>query len=355
MRIIIDIGHPAHVHLFRFFTVGMVAKGHDILFTYRKKEYEEYLLDKFGFTAVSLGKHRRSSAGKLFSLISSVIRMYFVARKFRPDMFLSHGSLIAAQASWLYRRPHIALEDTGNREQVRLYLPFTSVVLTSESFQDNYGLKQVRYNSFHELAYLHPNYFIVDQSFKKQLGLAEDDKFIIVRFISWSASHEKGISGLSAAEKWDLVTALSKYGKVFISSEGEVPSNLKSHLYPLAPETIHQALANADLFVGEGATMASESCMLGTPAIYVNSQTAGTINAQAGYGLVFQFLNYTGVNEKALEILLDPGSKVKFRSKRDRFLADKIDLTRLLIWFIESWPESFALIKADPDFLKRFI
>jgi hypothetical protein len=281
--------------------------------------------------------------------------MYFVAHKFRPDLFLSHGSLIAAQASWLYRRPHIALEDTGNREQVRFYLPFTSAVLTSESFQDNYGIKQIRYNGFHELAYLHPNYFIVDQSFKKQLGLAEDEKFIIVRFISWSASHEKGISGLSAAEKSDLVTALSKYGKVFISSESEVPANLKSYLYPLAPETIHQAMANADIFVGEGATMASESCMLGTPAIYINSQIAGTINAQTGSGLVFQFLNYTGVTEKALEILLDPDSRVKFHRKRDRFLAEKIDLTRLLIWFIESWPESFALIKADPDFWKRFI
>jgi uncharacterized protein len=355
MRIIIDIGHPAHVHLFRFFSDGMIAKGHEVLFTYRKKEHEEYLLQKLGFEAVSLGKHRSSNAGKLFSLITSVINMYFVARKFRPDLFLSHGSLIAAQASWFSRKPHIALEDTGNREQVRFYLPFTSVVLTSESFQDNYGPKQVRYNGFHELAYLHPNYFIVDQSFKKRLGLAEDEKLIIVRFISWNASHEKGIRGLSAAEKTDLVGAVSKYGKVFISSESALPGNLSSFLYPLAPETIHQAMANADLFIGEGATMASESCMLGTPAIYINSQIAGTINAQVRYGLVFQFFNYKGVTEKALEILLDPESKIKFHRKRDRLLDETIDLTRFLIWFIEGWPESFNIVKSDPDFQKRFI
>lgn len=355
MRIIIDIGHPAHVHLFRFFTVGMVEKGHSVLFTYRKKENEGYLLEKFGFGAVSLGKHYSSSAGKFFSLISSVIKMYFVAHKFRPDLFLSHGSLIAAQTSRLYRKPHIALEDTGNREQVRFYLPFTSVVLTSESFQNTYGLKQIRYNSFHELAYLHPNYFIVDQCFKKHLGLAEDEKLIIVRFISWRASHEKGINGLSGIEKTDLVTTLSKYGRVFISSESDVPENLSSFLYPLAPETIHQAMANADLFVGEGATMASESCMLGTPAIYINSQLAGTINAQIRYGLVFQFSNYRGVTEKALEILLDPDSKIKYHMKRDRLLADTLDLTRLLIWFIESWPESLTLIRSDPDFQKKFI
>jgi uncharacterized protein len=355
MRIIIDIGHPAHVHLFRFFTDGMITKGHAVLFTYRKKEYEEYLLQKLGFTAVSLGRHRSSTSGKIFSLITSVIKMYFVARKFRPSLFLSHGSLIAAQASWLCRKPHIALEDTGNREQVRFYLPFTSVVLTSESFQENYGPKQIRYNSFHELAYLHPNYFIVDQSFKKRLGLAEDEKLIIARFISWSASHEKGITGLSAAEKTDLITEVSKYGKVFISSESALPENLSNFLYPLAPETIHQAMANADLFIGEGATMASESCMLGTPAIYVNSQIAGTINAQVRYGLVFQFFNYTGVTEKAVEILIDPDFKIKFQRKRERLLAEAIDLTQFLIWFIEGWPESFNIVKSDPDFQKRFI
>lgn len=355
MRIIIDVGHPAHVHLFRFFTVGMVEKGHDVLFTYRKKEYEEYLLENLGFPAVSLGKHYTSSAGKFLSLISSVIKMYFVAHKFMPDLFLSHGSLIAAQTSWLFRRPHIALEDTGNREQVRFYLPFTSVVLTSESFQETYGLKQIRYNSFHELAYLHPNYFIVDQCFKKRLGVAEGEKLIIVRFISWKASHEKGIRGLSAHEKTNLVTELSKYGKVFISSESALPENLRIFLYPLAPETIHQAMANADLFIGEGATMASESCMLGTPAIYINSQMAGTINAQVKCGLVFQFFNFAGVTEKALEILLDPDSKINFHRKRDRLLAEAIDLTQFLIWFIGSWPESFTIVKSDPDFQKKFI
>ena len=34
---------------------------------------------------------------------------------------------------------------------------------------------------------------------------------------------------------------------------------------------MHNALKYASLFVGEGATMASECAILGTPAIYVNS------------------------------------------------------------------------------------
>lgn len=247
MRIIIDIGHPAHVHLFRFFAVRMTDKGHDILFTYRDKEFEKYLLAKFGFRFESLGKHYSSSVGKIFGLMTSFLRMCSVAHKFKPDLFLSHGSVIAAQASWIKRKPHIALEDTGNKEQVRLYFPFTTAVLTSVSFQNNYGPKQIRYNGFHEMAYLHPNYFTVDQNFKKQLGLERHEKLIIVRFISWHATHERGINGLSDIQKTDLVNELSKYGRVFISSENEIPKNLTSFRYPLTPDTIHQALANANL------------------------------------------------------------------------------------------------------------
>ena len=44
MRILIDIGHPAHVHLFKNFAWQMQEKGHKVLFTCREKEFEIDLL-----------------------------------------------------------------------------------------------------------------------------------------------------------------------------------------------------------------------------------------------------------------------------------------------------------------------
>lgn len=355
MRVIIDIGHPAHVHLFRFFASEMQEKGHEILFTYREKEHEKHLLEITGVKFISVGHHYSTTVSKIFGLVLSVLKMVSVFFRFRADLFLSHGSIIAAQASWLVGRPHISLEDTGNHEQVRLYRPFTSAILTSYYFRKNYGNKQVRYSSFHEMAYLRPRYFVIDQSFRDSLALGSNDKMIIVRFISWKATHDRGSIGLSDEEKTALIIELSKFGKVLISSEGKLPDSICKYKYPLSPETIHQALANADLFVGEGATMTSECCMLGTPAIYINPQLSGTIDEQIRRGLVFQFLNSEESLNKAREILSDHDSKRKFLQKREKLLKETTDLTRFLVWFIENWPDSYMTMKADPEFEKKFV
>lgn len=355
MNILIDIGHPAHVHLFRFFAKEMTSRGHSVLFTARDKEHEVQLLGKFGFRYVVIGRHYKSSSGKVMGLFGSVLKMLKEAHHFKPDIYLSHGSIIAAQASWLSRKPHISLEDTGNAEQVRLYLPFTDSVLTSNALHKDYGKKQIRYNGFHELAYLHPRYFAADNNFRKLLNMGGNEKLIIVRFVSWSATHDKGVSGLSDNEKIELVSGLSHSGKVIISSESELPGCLESYRYPLPAETIHQALAAADLYVGEGATMASECSVLGTPAVYINSQEAGTISEQAGYDLIFQYKNYQSSVKKINEILNLQDSREIFHSRRDALIKDKIDLTGFMVWFVTNWPSSFSIMKSNPGYEREFV
>tara|TARA_B100000315_G_C14584869_1_gene592441 strand:+ start:2797 stop:2976 length:180 start_codon:yes stop_codon:yes gene_type:complete len=54
---------------------------------------------------------------------------------------------------------------------------------------------------------------------------------------------------------------------------------------------MHDVLYYATLYIGEGATMASECAMLVTHAIYVNSLTAGTLEKQEEYGLIYGFRN----------------------------------------------------------------
>ena len=65
MRILIDIGHPGHVHLFRPFAQEMIKRGHKILFTCREKEFEIELLEATGFDYKSFGKKFKTTAGKI--------------------------------------------------------------------------------------------------------------------------------------------------------------------------------------------------------------------------------------------------------------------------------------------------
>ena len=82
-----------------------------------------------------------------------------------------------------------------------------------------------------------------------------------------------------------------EYGKVIISSEGELPVELEKYRVKISPERMHDLLSFASLYIGEGATTASECAMLGTPAIYVNVLDAGTLQEQENLGLLFSFRN----------------------------------------------------------------
>ncbi|AXT58120.1 DUF354 domain-containing protein [Aquimarina sp. AD1] len=354
MRILIDIGHPGHVHLFKNLAKEMQKKGHTFLFTCRQKEFEIELMKAEGFEFVSFGKKYNSTVGKMFGLLKFDFMTVVQGLKFKPDLFMSHGSPYAAHAAAILRKPHVSLEDTGNMEQVKLYLPFTKSVLTSTAFHKSLGDKQIEYAGYHELAYLHPNYFTSDVKVYHTLGIPEQTPYVVLRFVSWNASHDVNQSGLTMTEKRELLQHLDKKYKVFISSEGQLPDEFKEYQIKIPPEKMHDVLAFAEMFIGEGATMASESAILGTPAIYINSIMAGTIDEQVDYGLLFNFQKGEGVMEKIKELENTSNLQEAFGKKREQLLKDKIDVTAFLIWFVENFPQSHRTMKNDPKYYHNF-
>ena len=265
------------------------------------------------------------------------------------------GTVFASPVAKFLRKPYIAFEDTESGQKARFFfMPFTSNILTPKCFQKDLGKKQIHFNGYMELSYLHPNYFKPGSSVLHFLNVKSNEKYIIMRFVSWDAYHDVGQSGLSLEMKRKAVKELSKYAKVFISSEGELPEDLKQYQIKTSPERMHDALAFATLYIGEGATMASECAMLGTPAIYVNSLTAGTLEEQERYGLLFGFRDSEGVLEKALELLNTPNLNQEWQCRRQRMLSDKIDVAAFMVWFVGNYPDSVKIMKENPDYQLRF-
>ena len=354
MRILIDIGHPGHVHLFRPFAQEMIKKGHTILFTCREKEFEIELLQAGGFDYKSFGKKFNTIPGKIFGLVKFDSQELLTALKFKPDIFLSHGSPYAAHAAFLMRKPHVSMEDSGNWEQIKLYLPFTKYVLTPSVLYENIGKKQIRYDGYHELAYLHPDVFNPSESIYGFLNIPKEENYAIVRFVSWNATHDRGQGGLLLEEKKELIKLLQSKMKVYISSEEELPEEFLKYKISIPPERMHDALSFAGIFIGEGATMASEAGVLGTPSIYINSLRRAYNEDQETYGLVFNFRNGDGVIKKVKEILSFPDYKAEWEKRRSKLLTDKINVTDFLVWFIENYPESEKIMKENPDYQYRF-
>lgn len=358
MNIQIDIGHPAHVHLFKNFAFQMQEKGHKLLFTCRDKEFEIELLNIYGFSYKSFGKKKTSHTGKIIGLVEFDFKEVVAGLGFKPDVFLSHGSIYAAHAAFLLRKPHISLEDTFNFEQIRLYLPFTTAVLTGDYAHPSVGKKEIKYAGYHELAYLHPNYFFPDEAVLDFLGVKKNDKYVILRFVAWQATHDYGHKGITYLNKLNAIHEFESYAKVFISSESELPDDLVKYRIKIPPDKMHDALAFSRLLFGESSTMAEEGAMLGVPSIYLDKKgTCYTNHLENDYKLLYNYNERGSDQKKAIEKgieLLKSDVKDEWKKRRDKMLADKIDVTAFLVWFIENYPDSAQIMRKDPYYQWRF-
>ena len=61
------------------------------------------------------------------------------------------------------------------------------------------------------------------------------------------------------------------------------------------------------------------------------------------YRLVYSYYEPNQALEHAIKILEQPNSKQEWRSKRDRMLAEKIDVTEFTINILENYPRSMGL------------
>ncbi len=361
MNILIDIGHPAHVHIFRNAAHNFIRDGHKVLFTLREKEFEKELLESEGFEYKSFGKKYNSLTGKAIGLLKFDFMEWRQCLKFKPDILLSHGSPYAAQASFLYRKPHITLNDTFNMEQVRLCEPFSEAVLTGIYEHPVISKKEIHYAGYHELAYLHPKYYQPDRSILKELGVSEEDKYVLIRFIAWNATHDRGHQGISESNKISAVKELSKYAKVFISSEGKLPEALEEFRLKTKPERIFDVIAFASLVWGESRTIPSEASMLGVPSIInYDSGSYYLKDQQDNYGLCFCYSesleDQRNALDKCLELLGRDKSDLssEWQLKRKKLLEDHIDVTAFLTWFVEEYPKSLQIMKENPDYHYNF-
>ncbi|MBN2863649.1 MAG: DUF354 domain-containing protein [Bacteroidales bacterium] len=359
MRYLIDIGHPAHVHYFKNLAFKLTSQGHEVLFTCRDKDVTIELLKHYKFRFVSFGKPYRSVPGKFFGMFYFTFRIILISVSFRPDMLLN-ATMYAAVASRVLGKPHLSLEDTFNMEQVKLYLPFTSYILTGDYAHPAMGRKEIQYSGYQELMYLHPDYFKPDKTVLHELGIKENEPYVILRFVSWTASHDIRHKGIREANKILAVSEFSKYARVFISSEQELPDTLIKYRINIEPHRMHDALAFACLVFGESATMVTEGAMLGVPGIYLdNTSRYYTRDLETRYELVFNFSetedDQIKAIEKGIELLRSDSVRREWRFKQSKMLSEKINVTEFFVWFIEEWPESIRIMKENPEYHSRFL
>ncbi len=344
MNILVDLYHPAHLHLFRNAMKKLEERGHTVIWVTRDKDITVKLLQEYGIPYKTLTKARKGLWNMFCELLVHDYKVWREAVKNKVDLMvgtsvsIAHAGLFCKAKSWVFE------EDDAKQAKLMTYLsyPFASKIITPDFLaHENHGKKHVTYPSYHELAYLHPNNFKADPAILDELGLKEGEKYFIMRFVSLNASHDFGVKGLSFEAKKALLDKLLQYGKVFITSEAELSEEFEPYRLRMPPHKMHDLLAFSSLCIGDSQTMAIEAAVLGVPALRCNTfvgELSLLKELDDTYGLTFGFKPENGdeLLEKIDQLLAEEDLKSLWQEKRQRFLEDKIDMTEWLVEFIES-------------------
>ena len=373
MNILIDIAHPAHVHLLRNFYKEMTDKGHRVIVTVKDIPAAMQLLDLYDIPYIFLGKKSDNLIMKGLEQLVYNLKLWRIA--VRNSVQIGIGSSITlAHVSKMCRMKSIILDDDDDAVEplfAKYAHPFADVILSPKGTPRK-SKKTIYYPAYHELAYLYPTRFTPDVSVLDDAGIPYEKQadgqvrvlqpYFVLRFNAFKAHHDVGVVGLTIENKRRLVELLSRYGKVFITTERNIDEEFKPYQLRVSPDKAHSLMYFATMLVGDSQTMTSEAAVLGTPAIRCNT-FVGRIHyleeEEHTYQLTYGFRPEQSEQMfQKIEELLSKGTdnlKQEWATRRQRLLQDKIDYTAYQVWFVENYPQSIQLSRhADDDFWKQF-
>jgi len=337
MNILFDIGHPAHVHLFKNLIIYLNKDNeNNIEIVTRKKDIIEKLLRHYKFDFKLLSIPKKTKFGMMIELLQRDFKIWELHKKHNfkyaigTSVSIGHLSKISKVISYNFN------EDDDNIVPLyaKISYPFSTKIINPDCLKfSKWKDKRILHNSYHELAYLHPNNFNPDVNILKKYNL-EANKYIVIRYSALDAHHDKGVKGLRGNVWKRIEEKIKDYPKV-ISTENE-----KSH--QIEPWDMHHILAFAKLVISDSQTMTAEAAVLGIPSIRYNS-FVGKISyleeLEHKYKLTYGFLPDRDEDKLLLKLseILKNNAKtvVKWKKRREKMLEDKVDLNQWMIDFFE--------------------
>jgi hypothetical protein len=342
MNILFDINHPAHVHFFKNLYKEL-DKTHNVMVTARSKEMTFNLLNKYNIPFTEISIPQKGIIGKAKEFIEHQYNIYKFIKNNNINIVLAIGASLNVHVSKIARIQSYAFTDTEHAKlQHFITNPFATKIFTPDCFLDDLGPKQIRYAGYHQSAYLLPKYFNPKKSIYDLLQINSNEKFVIMRFSALLASHDLKYKKINDAEKIALVNKIEKFAKVFITSEADLPIELQKYTKNIPYERMHDALYYAHLLICDSGAMTSEAAILGTPVIFICSNTAGTHENSISHHLVKRIsnenLNYINEISKLAEILLgNKFLKEEMNINRKNLINNFIDLNLYISKIIENY------------------
>ncbi len=283
MKVLIDICHPAHVHFFKNIIALLQKNDHDVLITSRDKDVTIDLLNKINIHHICISKAPKKATLLNFfkELVIREFHLLKLVLKYKPDVMTGIGGTFISHIGFISRVKRIAFYDTENAKlQNLITYPFLSQLVVPNCYSSWTPKNTERYSGYHELSYLHGNYFTPRKELAVQNGLNPMKNNYLLRIVSWQANHDINERGWTNEFLARIISLLSSNGNIIISTERELPQEFKQFKYSGSSEMLHHVLAFCNLIIGESATLSSEAVVLGVPSIYVANTSRGYVDEQ---------------------------------------------------------------------------
>jgi len=367
MNVLVQLSHPAHFHLYARSIKAWKEHGASVFVIIKTKDILEELLLKaqIPYHNIMPIAHRKSKLGILYDLLNRDLKLIQFSKKNNIDI-LTGSTPEVSHVSWLLRKMSV---NTGEDDApvVPLFgkvVGHTMQTMLSPEVCENgpYELKSVKYNSYHELAYLHPNHFTANIEVVSKYFNPEKPYFIL-RFAQLTAYHDIDAKayGINTDVAQHLIDLLKPHGDIYITSERELEPQFEQYRIKINPLDMHHVMAFAQLYIGDSQTMAAEAGVLGVPFVRFND-FVGRIGYlreledvyHLGYGVKASAEGPERMYEVVEQLLSIQNRREVFQERRQKMLSEKIDYAKFLTWFVENYPESKRIMKENPDYQYNF-
>jgi predicted glycosyltransferase len=338
------------VHLFKNAAKILMSRGHHVYFIARDYQITHYLLKTFDLPYINMGRSLKGLHGKIAEFFVLMKNTLAELSRHRPDVVL--GEFLHGLPTSMLKLPSFEFVngDVGIYPIIYKTIDRATRIFTPEHYRLNLGPRHIRYRGFQQIAYLHPRYFHPDESVLDELGISKNEKYLVLRTNAFDATtHDFGLSQLSEADLLHLIKELSKRIRVFVSTEGRASRNIAPYLIRLKPEQIHHVLYFAELTMTQTITMATESCLLGTPSVVTHPKFLDLSDFRylAKNGLLWRASNVESALRLVLRLFEGGYSKSQFASKALKIRENCTDLTKLMVWLSENYPSCLSQLHTN--------
>jgi predicted glycosyltransferase len=281
MKIWYDACTGKHIRYGMVIGKRLRKSGHEFIFTTREHPDTIPLAKILGEKPIVVGKYNPSTLSS--RLEESAERIIQFAKLFKgnpPDIAIAHQSVELCRAAFGLGIPIILTADTPHALATnRLTIPFAHTIVVSEALPKSFTRKYcaqnvVSFKGVDEAAWI--------KGFKPTKIAGLKKPLVVVRQIEANAAYAQGKQDHSKS----MTEKLAKLGNVYLIER----YNQQGGAFGVKDGLVDSAnlVANADLVVSYGGTIAREAALQGVPSIAISDMAKTYVNrylAQKGFPL----------------------------------------------------------------------